>query len=53
MTKLRERLVKIGARIVRDGRYVIFQMPEVAIPPALFADILSRIDRLRPTPAPA
>ena len=45
--------VKIGAKIVRHGRYVIFQMAEVAIPRDLFADILRRIDRLRPTPVPA
>ena len=40
-------------RIVRHGRYVIFQMAEVATPRHLFADILRRIDRLRPKPAPA
>ena len=48
-----EMSVKIGAKIVRHGRYVIFQMAEVAIPRDLFADILRRIDRLRPTPVPA
>ncbi len=53
LTTLREKLIKIGAKIVRHGRYVIFQMAEVAIPRDLFADILRRIDRLRPKPAPA
>ncbi len=53
MTTLREKLIKIGAKIVRHGRYVTFQLAEVAVPPDLFADILRRIDRLRPTPAPA
>ena len=53
LSTLREKLVKIGAKIVRHGRYVIFQMAEVAVPRDLFADILSRIDRLRPTPVPA
>jgi len=53
LTTLREKLIKIGAKIVRRGRYVTFQMAEVAIPRALFADILRRIDRLRPKPAPA
>jgi len=53
MTTLRDRLIKIGAKIVRHGRYVTFQIAEVAIPRALFADILRRIDRLRPKPAPA
>jgi hypothetical protein len=50
---LRERLVKIGGKIVRHGRYVTFQMAEVAIPRDLFADILRRIDWLRPKPTPA
>ena len=53
LTTLREKLIKIGAKIVRHGRYVIFQMAEVAIPRDLFADILRRIDRLRPTRTPA
>jgi Transposase DDE domain group 1 len=47
---LREKLIKIGARIVRHGRYVVFQLAEVAVPRALFAEILRRIDRLRPKP---
>jgi len=52
LTTLREKLVKIGARIVRHGRYVVFQLAEVAVPRALFADILRRIDHLRPRPPP-
>lgn len=52
MTTLRDRLIKIGGRIVRHGRYITFQMAEVAIPRALFADILRRIDRLKPKLAP-
>jgi hypothetical protein len=53
LTSLREKLVKIGAKIVRHGRYVIFQMAEVAVPKELFQQILRLIDRLRPRPAPA
>ncbi len=53
LTTLREKLIKIGAKIVRHGRYVTFQMAEVAIPRELFTDILRRIDRLRPAPAPS
>jgi Transposase DDE domain group 1 len=53
LTTLREELVKIGARIVRHGRYVVFQLAEVAVPRSLFAQILRRIDRLRESPAPA
>ncbi len=44
---LRE-LIKTGARIVRHARYVTFQMAEVAVPRALFEQILARIARLTP-----
>ena len=53
LTTLREKLVKIGARIVRHGSYVVFQLAEVAVPRALFAAILGRIDRLRGPPVVA
>ena len=53
LTSLREKLIRIGAKILRHGRYVTFQMAEVVIPRDLFADILCRIDWLRPPPAPA
>ena len=53
LTSLREKLIKIGARVVSHGRYVIFQMAEVAVPRQMFADILSLIARLRAPPAPA
>ena len=52
LTTLREKLVKIGARIVRHGRYIVFQLAEVAVPRALFAEILRRIDLLRPRRSP-
>src|SRR3954465_13600063 len=42
LTPCRERLGKIGARIVRHSRYVVFQLAEVAVPRALFAEILRR-----------
>ncbi len=32
LTTLREKLIKIGAKVVRRARYVTFQMAEVAIP---------------------
>ena len=53
LATLREKLVKIGARIVRHGRYVVFQLAEVAVPRALFAAILRRIDGLRGPPVVA
>ena len=52
LTSLREKLIKIGAKVVRHGRYVIFQMAEVAVPRQMFADILSGIAHLRALPAP-
>ncbi len=53
LTSLREKLVKIGAKVVSHGRYVTFQLAEVAVPRQMFADILSLIARLRAPPAPA
>ncbi len=52
LTTLREKLVKIGAKVARHGRYVTFQLAEITIPRRLFADILRLIDGLRPQPAP-
>ncbi len=49
---LREKLIKIGAKVVRHGRYVVFQLAEIAIPRSLFANILHLIDGLRPAPLP-
>ena len=52
MTTLHEKLIKIGAKVVTHGRYVTFQMAEVAVPRALFADILRRIGGLQPRLSP-
>ncbi len=48
LTSLREKVVKIGAKVVAHGRYLVFQMAEVAVPRELFGRILDRIARLRP-----
>jgi len=48
MTTLREKLIKIGAKVVQHARYVVFQMAEVAVSRRLFRAILERIRRLRP-----
>ncbi len=53
LTIQRAKLIKIGAKVVRHGRYITFQMAEVAIPRPLFAEILRLIDGLRPAPLPA
>jgi hypothetical protein len=51
LTTLRQRLVKIGAKIVRHGHCVIFQMAEVAVPRDMFQKILAAIAALRPLPS--
>jgi hypothetical protein len=50
LTTLREKLVKIGAKVVRHRRYVTFQLAEIAVPRKLFREILRLIDGLRPRP---
>ena len=53
LTTLRDKLVKIGAKVVTHARYVTFQVAEVAIPKRLFKTILRRISQLGPVaPAP-
>ena len=52
LTSLKEKLIKIGAKVVRHGRYVAFQMAEVAIPRQMFQEILRLIAELRPQPPP-
>jgi len=47
---LKEKLIKIGAKVIEHSRYVIFQMAEVAVPKDLFYEILERIRRLKPVP---
>ncbi len=47
MTTLREKLVKIGAKVVRHGRYVAFRLAEVAVPRNPFREMLRRVDDLR------
>jgi hypothetical protein len=46
-----ERHIKTGARLVRHGRYAIFQMAEVALPRQVLARILGLINGLRDPPA--
>ena len=53
MTTLKEKLIKIGAKVVSHGRSIAFQMAEVAIPKNLFADTLQLIAELRPPPEAA
>ena len=43
LTTLRDKLVKIGSKIVHHARYVMFQLAEVAVPRRLYRAILDRI----------
>jgi hypothetical protein len=47
LTTLREKLIKIGAKVVGHAKYMVFQLAEVAVPRKLFAAMLERIGRLR------
>ena len=46
LTTLREKLIKIGAKVVTHSGYVIFQLAKVAVPRELFAAIPERTQRL-------
>ena len=52
LTTLREKLIKIGAKVVSHSKTITFQLAEVAVPRALFASILGRVGRLRAAPSP-
>ena len=52
LTTLREKLIKISAKVVRHGCYITFQLAEVAISRVLFAEILRQIDGLQLAPLP-
>lgn len=52
LTTIREKLIKIGAKVVRHGRYITFQLAEVAVPRTLFEKVLSLIAGLRPLEHP-
>jgi hypothetical protein len=43
---MREKLMKIEAKVTRHSKYVFFQLAEVAVTRNLFAAILDRIGRL-------
>lgn len=40
-TSVREKLIKMGAKVVNYGRYVTFRMAKVAVPPHTFQGGLS------------
>ena len=47
LRSLLTKLIKIGAKVIRHSRIVTFQMAEVAISKDIWAELLSRIERLR------
>jgi hypothetical protein len=47
LTTLREKLIKIGAKVVRHSRQILFQIAGVAVPRDLFRAILEGIGRMR------
>ena len=48
LSSLREKVVKIGAKVIAHARYTVFQMAEVAVPRDLFRRVLVMIESLRP-----
>jgi len=42
-----DKLIKIGAKVVKHLRCVVFQMAEVSLPRRLFLQIIDRIRQLR------
>jgi hypothetical protein len=50
LRSLQVKLIKMGGRIVRHARHIVFQLAEVGVSRDLFAAILGRIARLRPAP---
>ena len=45
------KLIKMGGRLVRHSRWLIFQLSEVSVPRRLFEGVLDRIGRLSPAPS--
>ena len=45
------KLIKMGGRLVRHARRLIFQLSEVSVPRRLFQGVLDRIGRLSPAPS--
>ena len=45
------KLIKMGGRLVRHSRWLIFQLSEMSVPRRLFQGVLDRIGRLSPAPS--
>ena len=53
LSSLKEKLIKVGVKVISHGRSIAFQMAEAAIPRQMFQEILRLIAELRPQPPPA
>jgi hypothetical protein len=50
LTSLKARVIKVGARLVKHARRLVFQMAEVSLTTGMFPQILERIRKLEPAP---
>jgi len=50
LRSLQVMLIKMGGRLVRHARRLVFQLAEVAVPRVVFQGVLERIGRLCPAP---
>lgn len=50
LTSMKERVIKVGARLVMHARRLVFQMAEVSLTRGMLARILERIRQLEPGP---
>lgn len=50
LTSLKDRVIKVGARLVKHARRLVFQMAEVSLTRGMLARILDRISKLEPAP---
>jgi len=50
LTSVQTRLIKIGGRLVRHARRLVFQLAEVMVSRDIFDEMLEKIGRLRPVP---
>ena len=50
LTSLKEKVIKVGARLVMHARRLVFQMAEVSLTRGMLAQILDRIRQLEPVP---
>ena len=48
LTSIQTRFIRIGGRLVRHARRLVFQLAEVMVIKAMFEELLERIGRLRP-----